>query len=473
MMRIGIKSVIIFIIIFISLGTNCFAINHYVRAGAVGDSSGVDWTNAYTTLPSSLTRGDTYYIADGNYGPYDFDDAESGTSWIYVKKATTSDHGTETGWNSAYGDGEAVFTRTSTAGDFDTFNHPTIEFSTDYYEMDGQVGSGKSGYGFRVTSTLCGSSYSTKIIQTHRNQLVSNITLKYIDIDHSTCGNENTNTTKACFSTSISTNITIQNCYLHHANTYWIKAGNVTSSEYSTDVLIEHTYFYRMGGKGEPYHTNALWFTFADNLVFRYNTIEDYDATTGGLCLGGSDNVKVYGNVFFCSDIAFCTLNNEGRAAVMHFNGGQYTASNLYFYNNTFVDLDKPGFSMGTNSNNVVVKNNLFWAHPSYVSLSWFSVDTGSHNAFGNGFSTQGTNAQALGSTESEWFKNYSLKDYHLIKPTAVADSTLGPEFNTDMDGNTRGGDGTWDRGAFEYLDGLQVTSPPLPPTNLRILSQD
>ena len=44
------------------------AANHYVRAGATGSADGTDWTNAFTDLPATLTRGDTYFVADGTYG---------------------------------------------------------------------------------------------------------------------------------------------------------------------------------------------------------------------------------------------------------------------------------------------------------------------------------------------------------------------------------------------------------------------
>ena len=67
-------------------------------------------TGAYKALPATLVRGDTYYIADGSYPSYTVDDAVSGTIVITIKKATTSAHGTENGWDSSYGDGQAVFT---------------------------------------------------------------------------------------------------------------------------------------------------------------------------------------------------------------------------------------------------------------------------------------------------------------------------------------------------------------------------
>src|SRR5690242_5411123 len=85
------------------------AANKYVRQGATG-STCVDWANACNTLPSSLTRGDTIYVATGNYGSYTFSTAASGSTVITIKKATVADHGTATGWSDTYGTGQAVWT---------------------------------------------------------------------------------------------------------------------------------------------------------------------------------------------------------------------------------------------------------------------------------------------------------------------------------------------------------------------------
>src|SRR3989304_6190299 len=130
-----------YLLIYFVLSTSAYAASHYIRAGASGANNGSDWTNAWTVLPSTLTRGDTYYIADGSYGGYVFDDADSGSTWIYIKKATASVHGTETGWDSSYGDGQAVFTA-------------QIEFKTNYLEIDGVTGGGpgswETGHGIKV-----------------------------------------------------------------------------------------------------------------------------------------------------------------------------------------------------------------------------------------------------------------------------------------------------------------------------------
>ena len=96
-----------------------------VRAGATGIGDGSDWNNAYPSLPATLQRGATYYIGSGTYSGRVFNDAVSGTAVITIKKATTSDHGTDTGWKESYG-GQAVF-------------NSTLEFDTGYYVFDGQT----------------------------------------------------------------------------------------------------------------------------------------------------------------------------------------------------------------------------------------------------------------------------------------------------------------------------------------------
>ena len=72
----------------ILLSTEAYSANHYIRAGAAGAKNGNDWTNAWTTLPASnsFVRGDTYYVADGNYGAQTFGTTASGTTLIIVKK---------------------------------------------------------------------------------------------------------------------------------------------------------------------------------------------------------------------------------------------------------------------------------------------------------------------------------------------------------------------------------------------------
>lgn len=89
----------------------------YVRDGASGNGS--SWSNPLGDLPSSMNSGDTYYVAEGNYRS----GAISGT----VKRATATDHGSDSGWQNSY-DGQAVFNAPLTFGsDSTSFDGATWE----------------------------------------------------------------------------------------------------------------------------------------------------------------------------------------------------------------------------------------------------------------------------------------------------------------------------------------------------------
>jgi hypothetical protein len=123
----------------LSLALTARAQVYHVRAGATGANNGSDWNNAYTSLPATLQRGATYYVAAGNYGSYTFNTPASGTTRITIKRAIESDHGSSTGWQSSYGTGAAVFA-------------PVLQFNTPYWTFDGQV-----WHGFELT---CNRTYS-------------------------------------------------------------------------------------------------------------------------------------------------------------------------------------------------------------------------------------------------------------------------------------------------------------------------
>ncbi len=93
----------------------CFSIINgqdttYYLASASGLNDGSDWTNAFTTLDSLIHarrgRGDVAFIGAGNY--YDhyiyFYTGRVGTERFKILHATTTNHGTETGWDDSYAD---------------------------------------------------------------------------------------------------------------------------------------------------------------------------------------------------------------------------------------------------------------------------------------------------------------------------------------------------------------------------------
>ena len=93
---------------------------------------------AMNTIPSAIEHGSTYYIGGGAYGRVSFGVISySGEDYAYVKKATTTAHGSEvlTNWNDTY----AVQA---------TFEQMNIEGH--YIDLDGVTGSGTTGYGIKI-----------------------------------------------------------------------------------------------------------------------------------------------------------------------------------------------------------------------------------------------------------------------------------------------------------------------------------
>jgi hypothetical protein len=93
-----------------------------------------------------MTRGFTYYLATGVYADdVMLSEPLSGSTRITIKKAILSDHGTSVVWSDTYGVGQAVFTGTGTATQ--AF---AIAANSGYWTLDGQTGSGTSGFGIKI-----------------------------------------------------------------------------------------------------------------------------------------------------------------------------------------------------------------------------------------------------------------------------------------------------------------------------------
>jgi hypothetical protein len=152
---------ILLIIFIICLCSSAFAADQtlYVRDGAAGTGTGADWTNACDELSDCEAKIDraTYdnvyiYVADGSYTGVTIDAAVHGTDMIYIKKAVVAEggHGSATGWDNGYGDGQATFQWDSgTTAE----KKNTIIISTSYVTFDGVSGTG-TDYGFIVKPPL-------------------------------------------------------------------------------------------------------------------------------------------------------------------------------------------------------------------------------------------------------------------------------------------------------------------------------
>jgi hypothetical protein len=414
--------------LFCTIPTLILAANHYVRAGATGRNDGADWNNAWTSLPANLIRGDTYYIADGNYPAYTFDDAASGSVYIYIKKAIASDHGTDIGWNNSYGDGQAFF--------------GVFTFLTGYYEINGQVGGGparwKSGHGFKMKAT----SASQKVVRIENG--VSNIIIKHCELEHRGL---NTGTADDGVYGFNAGHITISHCYLHDFGRVpflWRNWNHVT---------IEYCYIAR-NTSTPAQHAEGLSDSGSDNVIIRHNIWSEIQGTAFivGLEHGGlAANWEIYGNVFFRSDVS-------GLIRVLNDASNNASAQNWKIYNNTMANITGlwSGIRIDAGSNNVAY-NNLWYncvraAHTGItISKSWYC------NTQRDGDNV----AVQIGAGNP--FVDLANEDFRLSSATSSGKNDLGSPYNVDAYGNIRGSDGVWDRGAFEYNSSGGTSRPDLP----------
>jgi hypothetical protein len=413
-----------------------FAANVYVRAGASGAANGSDWSNAYPALPNTLRRGDTYYLAGGSYPAYTFDDAQSGSTPITIKKATTSDHGTDAGWQAAYGQAQAVFAS-------------TLRFSTGHYVLDGQVRNESNWFD--------GAAYGIRIAHNNQDRNIvigggsgsSNITIKHVFVDAIYQNLPNTTIRRYAIDTdtyggSIATGLVFTRMYVYGSNNVWfLRTTNGAVLEYSASNGVT--------GNAANHGEIVNLFYSGNNAVVRYNHFKNAYVGGGGTALVAityADGLQFYGNV--AQDF------NSSDGAV-GFNG--YYSSRNRIYNNTFVNGVgyNSGATFGSGTDNQVF-NNLF------INCRTVTLE-GSHDY--NGFSDG--NARGEGHAQvnipTSIFVDYAGGNFRLASQTSPGLGVSGL-LNLDLSGTLRNLlGGVTSRGAYAYQP--INTAGPAAPTNL------
>lgn len=411
----------------------------YVRAGANG--SGIDWANAYASLPATLIRGTTYFIAAGSYPSANFNTPAQGTTAITVKKAIESDHGTNAGWTSGYGTGQAIF-------------NGQIYFSTPYWVVDGQTGGGPgswtSGFGFRVNH----SNTAAVFVESGGDH----ITLRHLELQGKLVDGV------SGFALRGADNFTLS---------YWY-TENIGNCPFAlipvSNFIAEFGYLGRFYGSPESHSEMAsIWGGVKGTTTFRYNIFANVTSTGGLMWDNQGDHtaqLQIYGNVFYKS--ATSVWDNDANGLIGGWSGGNgEDFFNVRVYNNTFYNTTGRIFTnFVTRSGNNEVKNNLFY---NSGSPGFEDIQIHDYNHYIN---SGGLHAEANGSTSLEDpFVNASALDFRL-KTSTVAGAFLPAPYNLDPLGSVRGFSGAWDRGAFEFASGS--TPPPVilaPPTQLRVIS--
>ncbi|WP_442496783.1 hypothetical protein [Methylobacter sp. sgz302048] len=439
------------------------AANHYVRAGATGANNGNDWNNAYTSLPSTLTRGDTYYIAGGKYPAYTFDDPESGSSVITIKKAIASDHGTDTGWQATYGSTQAVF-------------DSQIVFNRSNYVFDGQTRNENDWFD--------GASYGIQVY--HSNQLnqniiigpnggpaANNITVKNVYID-APYKNLPSNQTIRQYAVDTDTYGGPQHTGLVFSRMYVRGSNNVWFLRSTTGAIVEYSASDGVVSNGANHGEIVNLYYSGINAVIRYNKFRNAYLDSGGTAIvaitdgpnpipGAGSGLEFYGNIVYNFQTGDASIGFDGYAK-------GFKTSNSKVYNNTFIGSigGNAGTAFGGGANNLVY-NNLFINNRGVG----FDGGPGTVNDY-NGFSDSNARGQSHAQTNvpTSIFANFNSNDFSLKSPTNAGYSLSSP-YNKDLLSNTRGTDGKFDIGAYEFGGSTQSattgTSTLLPPTNLRV----
>jgi len=411
------------------------AMDHFIRAGATGANNGSDWTNAWATLPATLVRGDTYYVAEGSYGSYTFSTPQSGTAWIYIKKATASAHGTDTGWNDTFGDGVANFS--------------SWEFTTGYWDIDGVTGGGpgswENGHGIKITCTPPAKAIRINVAGVH-----------YINIRHV----EATASSLGVFTGIVysfgafdgvgNSYVNISHCWFHTVY------GPIFHIGYNHDWVVEYS---KLGdnnppGSGGSDHSEIFSLLGNDGLTIRYNYLYSWRSTGGIVAINGPsggtgtqnvcEDVQIYGNIFDQGSGAASWL----IAAISDASNWQY-ARRWKIHNNTFVNVNSSSTGLNaislatTGEANNEAYNNIFWGNTDTLAFSGVTHDF-------NWFTGSGAYAETHGFAGGNQnpFINPTGKDFRLA--ASIAGKILNTPFDKDMIGTFRGSVGVWDVGAYE-----------------------
>jgi len=429
-------------LILLALCTVAHGATLYVRSGAAGNGSGSDWANAYRDLPAMLERGMTYLVADGTYGSRTFKTPNDGTKPITIQKATVKAHGTDTGWDGSYGDGQAQW-------------NGYLYFTTDYYIVDGVTGGGpgswESGFGFAFDFT----GWHLVHLEGPRHD----ITFRHCDFES---GGRTSKSTEDQILYAIGSpyNLVLSYCWLHDVR------GCQLLTRSGHDYLIEYSKFSRNGGGGLTSHREAWSGSNESNVVLRHCFFEDISNTAFiGLVngFGEASNWSIYGNVF-CHSGDLVEADNQISPAVilLKYEKGltEIVPRNWRIMNNTFANIaGNTGFRFVNvaSPGDVVVRNNLFWrgiggaihlTAPLDMDYNWYGdnqtpvgVDLDLSAAVAEPHSKAGS---------GDPFVDYRAKDWRLKDPL-MAGSLLSTPFDVDAYGNKRGADGIWDVGAYEF----------------------
>ena len=440
-----IKAIRYFIVLLLSVFiplTLCQAANHCVRDSGTGD--GTAWNNALDDLPATLVRDDVYYIADGDYAGYGVNDAVDGTKVVYIYKATESAHGTDTGWSSAYGDGQATF--------------PAASITTSYVEWDGVTGSGSdsSSYGFTIgppVPATCAAGipdgrYTLMGVGTYGTSY-SNVIISHTAFFG--CGDP----VNADQARSISSNPTaMTNAQITY--NYFIDSANpILMRNWSSSTISDNYFAGNVSGAGANEHGQQISAGNCSEITLKDNVFKDSLVYLVGYHRGaGHGPWYVYNNLIIGGWFVGGWANADPGTDADR----KDLLEGWRVYNNTFVDMLIGGYGFFyddySSGNARYLKNNLFYNCTGAAGVDVPGSVTDDYNYY-NSCTHVPSAANNVTSTQTsvQTFVDYDGDDFQLVAGSEAINEgiDLGATYNADYDEVARPQDTLWDIGAYEF----------------------
>jgi hypothetical protein len=418
-----------------------FEATYHVRppGETYGASDGSTWQDAFSGLPEVRERGARYLFAAGDYFDpsldrvenYVLDDPDDEDRYIGLIRATADDHGSDVGWDPAFAEGSARM--------------GPLSFVTGHWVVDGRRGSGTEGYGIHISHRDCdlrATEFVASPVFFPWNSETTHLVIRYVDIED--CGDHSdpdTRSQDAIYAVVGPSRFVLRNSHVHDSwrNHFFLQG--------SFDVLIQDVHFVRAG---QHHESSSIALRDTRNVVIHRNVFLD--------SVNDYISLQSTRNVFITSNVLTRSLPGWDNWAGIH--SGQ-AEKNVLIAGNTFYNLSglNVGIRFDGDTENLRVVNNL-WAG---CRANQIMLDGDHHhNAFWDNMRVDGAEPVSLDERiveddvqvlVSDPFFDATAYDLHLAHPTAAGAVLDDPFSILDLDMQTRGGDGTWDRGAYEHAE--------------------
>lgn len=425
------------------------AANWYVWKSAGGSNDGSNWTNAWNEMSSvnfsSVSCGDTIWLGGGTY-----------TTQLSVAKSCTSGSmltiesvlATDSVPTSATGYTTAVLNQVILSNNSISFGG-----AASYVTISGRQGT-VLGDNFGISIQFTSPGYG---IILSGSSTASNLTFSYIEVYGPACAASGTCTSTAdglAVHNGNAASITVDHCWLHQwaeiINNFSVNGFILQYSQLDTDNTTSAE------------HADLAYVTGGSNYTFRYNRF--HTSAADGILFesGGSySNMDWYGNSWF----------HDG-GSLIDFKSGS-TCSNVHLYNNVFqydgyLSYQSFLYFQSDLTGTSAVEDNVFDG----VTWDVGAIPTQDYNAFSTSVGQQDTGSHSFTYVSGGQFvnapdsSNPNAADFHLTSSGASTFQpgiSLSSPYNQDPDGNTRGANGYWYVGAYQYQTSGGSTPPATP----------